>query len=216
MLRAMPPRTDFEFLLDRFPAADLASFAPFFALMPVDPYIQGHFRRRRFSRFVGAGEHFHRLRHTAFVQSRDVNYLAGGVRREFAEVEDGLVALPAFHALVDEYVRVIGLDAERSELGIHQIRILCSPEFAGDPAPEGIHQDGFDYVGIFCIARDNVEGADTQLFRSKDTPPIFHRTLQPGEAVFANDRRVFHYTTPVHPATPGEGHRDVFVITANA
>jgi hypothetical protein len=208
------PRTGFLYTLDAFPAAALPGLRPWFADLPIDPYIQGHFRRRRFSRFIGRPGQLKHLPHHSFEQSRSVNYLLGGVKREYQELDRGLYDSEAFRVLIQAYIDHLGIDPLVTEMGVHQIRILCTPDMEGDPAPEGIHQDGFDYVGIYCIDRDNVTGANTHLYRDKAQPPIFSRELQPGEAVYVNDREVFHYTDPVHPRVAGEGHRDVFVITA--
>jgi hypothetical protein len=48
----------------------------------------------------------------------------------------------------------------------------------------------------------------------------FHRdfyekavALDAGELLLVNDRRLFHYTTPICPKGDGEGTRDVFVLT---
>jgi hypothetical protein len=210
----MAPRTGFTYHLQNFPSAGLADLGPYFDRLPLDPYITGHFRRRRFSHFLGPADRLRRLDHTYFLQSRSVNYLAGGVRREFQELEEGMTALPVFRAIVATYIDYLGIDPTVTEMGVHQIRILCSQEFSGDPAPEGIHKDGFDYVGIFCVERHDVVGANTHLYRDKEAPPIFSRELQPGEVVFTDDRAVFHYTDPVRPSARHPGHRDVFVITA--
>ncbi len=210
----MPPRTGFEYHLQTFPSSGLAELRPYFERLPLDPYIAGRFRRRRFSHFLGQPGALRRLDHTYFLQSRSVNQLAGGVRREFQELEDGLVALQSFNAVVATFVDYIGIDPTVTEFGVHQIRILCSPGFSGDPAPEGIHKDGFDHVGIFCVERHGIVGANTHLYRDKEAAPIFSRELQPGEVVFTNDRTVFHYTDPVRPSSDHPGHRDVFVITA--
>jgi hypothetical protein len=209
------PRPNFLYTFATFPAEGLADLDSSFAGLPLDPYIEGKFRLRRFSHFTGPADRLVRLKHTAFYQSQAVNRYLGGVKREYAELEDALIALPAFRALIAEYHEFLRLDPATTELGVHQIRIRCTPDQVGDPAPEGIHQDGFDYVGIFCVARDNLVGATTELYRPKDAPPIFRRELSPGEAVFVNDREVFHYTDPVRPRAGGEGHRDVFVITAD-
>ena len=210
----MPGAPNFLYTFATFPADGLAQMAPSFARLPVDPYIAGAFRRRRFSHFIGRADALRRLKHTAFYQSQQVNRYLGGVRREYEELEDELIATAAFRALVAEFHEFLRLDGATSELGVHQIRIVCTPDLQGDPAPEGVHQDVFDHVGIFCVARDNVVGAQTRLYRPK-AEAIFARELRPGEALFVNDREVFHYTDPVRPAVPGEGHRDVFVFTAD-
>ncbi len=211
---SMPPGQDpdaFAFSLHRL-AIDTGAFAPFFARLPIDRFIDGRFRRRRLSRFRGAGDFVH-LPHAAFMQSDYVNTLLGNIQREYDELEDALIVHPAFRALLRSFAGFFAT-SEDTVLGVHQIRIVCAHDQSGEPAPEGVHQDGFDWVGIFCIARVDVVGAQTQLFDDRAQPPIFSKALAPAEAVFINDRRIFHYTTPVTPSGPDQGHRDVFVITA--
>jgi hypothetical protein len=206
--------SDFDYKLQRIPNLHFAAFDPYFENLPLDPYIQGRFRLRRFSRFQGPPENFRRLEHKYFEQSATVNKLAGGVKRDFAELEDQLVVLPDFQMLVALFVDFSKIDPESTEIGVHQIRIVAAPNMVGEPAPEGIHQDGFDFVGIFCIKRNNLIGAETHLYENPANPPIFAKELQPGEFVLVNDRRLYHFTSGIKPAGPGNGIRDVFVMTA--
>jgi histidine decarboxylase len=100
-------------------------------------------------------------------------------------------------------------------MGIHQMRILCSEYIKGEPAPEGRHQDGFDYVGIFCARRVKVTGGVSELFLNKDdTKPILKKTLRQNELLVVNDREVFHNATKLSPVDLELGYRDVFVFTA--
>lgn len=207
----MATGTDFTFSLHQLDL-DLAAFAPAFDRLPPDHYITGDFRYRRLSRFRAAAPYEH-LPHQTFMQSGYVNRLLGNIQREYDEIEDSLIAHHAFRTLLDTYTAFFGTTAAMV-LGVHQIRIRCAGDHTGEPAPEGIHQDGFDWIGIFCLARQGVEGGLTQLFDDPHQPPVFSKALRPGDAVFVNDRRTWHYTTPVAPSGPGEGHRDVFVITA--
>jgi hypothetical protein len=206
--------TDFDYKLQRISHLHFAVFDPYFENLPLDPYVQGKFRLRRFSRFQGPPENLKRLEHKYFVQSAAVNKLAGGIKRDFAELDNELVALPDFQNLVAQFVDFSKIDPETTEIGIHQIRIVAAPNMTGEPAPEGIHQDGFDFVGIFCIKRENLIGAETHLYESPATPPIFAKELQPGEFVLVNDRRLYHFTSGMRPAGSGNGIRDVFVVTA--
>ena len=97
---------------------------------------------------------------------------------------------------------------------MHQIRTTCSATNFGNPAPEGIHRDGTDLIAIFSIGRNNVQGGETHLYRSKKESPVFNKTLNPGELLLLNDREFFHYTTPVKPLNDEtDGTRDVFVLT---
>ncbi len=208
------PRATFDYKLQMLSGFNASAFEPFFSNLPVDPYIQGQFRRRRFSRFNGAPENLHRLEHKYFVQSAKVNQLAGGIKRDFPELEDSLVEVEEFQTLVAAFIDFSKIDPMVTEMGIHQIRIVASKSEQGEPAPEGIHQDGFDFVGIFCIKRDGISGGETHLYRAKDQPPIFDKVLVPGEFVMVNDRELFHYASAVAPTGDTQGVRDVFVFTA--
>jgi hypothetical protein len=81
---------DFDYKFQRISNIHAAGSAPFFTNLPLDPYIQGGFRRRRFSRFQGSPENLTRLEHKYFEQGSVVNRLAGGIRRDFPELEEGL------------------------------------------------------------------------------------------------------------------------------
>ena len=205
---------DFDYKFQRISNIHPWVFEPFFADLPFDPYIQGKFRRRRFSRFRGPPENLTRLAHKHFEQSTAINKLAGGIKRDFPELDDQLVRLPEFQMLASRFVDFSKIEPETTEIGVHQIRIVASPGEAGEPAPEGIHRDGFDFVGIFCISRQNLRGAETHLHEDPDQPPIFAKELHPGEFVLVNDRRLYHYTTGMKAVGTVEGSRDVFVMTA--
>jgi hypothetical protein len=205
---------DFDYKLERISNIHSSVFEPFFADLPLDPYIQGGFRRRRFSRFLWLPEHLTRLEHKYFEQTSAINKLAGGIKRDFPELADELFALPEFQMLVSRFVDFSKIDPETTEIGVHQIRIIATAGEVGEPAPEGIHKDGFDFVGIFCISRQNLLGAETHLHEDPAQAPIFAKELQPGEFVLVNDQRLYHFTTGMKPVGAEEGTRDVFVVTA--
>ena len=209
-----PHATAFDYKLQMLAGLNTDRFEPFFAALPVDPYIQGHFRRRRFSRFHGNPDNLQRLEHKYFVQSSKVNQLAGGIKRDFPELDERLPELEEFQRLVAAFIDFSKIDPMVTEMGVHQIRIVASKDEQGEPAPEGIHQDGFDFVGIFCIKRRGISGGETHLYRAKDQPPIFDKILQPGEFVMVNDRTLYHFASSVAPTGDEAGERDVFVITA--
>ncbi len=210
----MPLPTAFRFALLQLPTDGLATLRPFYDRLPPDPYITGQFRRRRFSHFRGPAAQLQRLEHMHFEQSKAVNQLVGGVKRHFAELEDEFIRQPAVHLMVTQFINFMGIDSTVREIGVHQIRILCSPAFAGSPAPEGIHQDGFDHIGMFCVERHEILGATTRIYPAKDQPPLFSRELQAGEAVMANDRQVFHFADQVCHRGDHPGHWDLLVITS--
>ncbi|WP_066384770.1 MULTISPECIES: 2OG-Fe dioxygenase family protein [unclassified Anabaena] len=203
----------FLFTLRKVNSINVADFQPFFNNLPVDPYIKGKYRLRRLSRFTVAGEKLVKLPHGYLLQSKEYNPLLGDVKREFAELEDALIELDSFKKLVLAFTDSCKLHPE-AEIGVHQIRTICTPENFGNPAPEGIHQDGTDFIGIFSVHRDNILGGETHLYTAKKEKPVFSKILHPGELLLVNDHEFFHFTTPIKPQTPAQGIRDVFVLTS--
>jgi hypothetical protein len=135
------------------------------------------------------------------------------VKRELAELDDELIELDIFKSLIFAFIDSSKLHPE-AEIGVHQIRTTCSPNNLGNPAPEGIHQDGTDFIGIFSVGRDNIQGGETHLYTAKKEKPVFNKVLQPGELLLVNDHEFFHFTTPIKPENLAPGTRDVFVLTS--
>ncbi len=187
----------------------------FFTGLPADPYLNGNYRFRRFSRFKVVGNRPVQLPHGYLFQSKVYNPLLGNVTREYEELEPGLIALNDFQTIVMEFFDFCKLCSTVNEIGVHQIRTTASFEETGNPAPEGIHQDGVDLVGIFSISRNNISGAETYLYKAKqDNDPIFEKVLNPGDFLVFNDRQFFHFTSPISANSVAGGTRDVFVFTS--
>jgi hypothetical protein len=203
----------FLFTLRKVNSINVEDFKAFFNNLPVDPYIKGKYRLRRLSRFTVTGEKLIKLPHGYLFQSKEYNPLLGDVRREFAELEDAMIELDSFRKLILAFSDSCKLHPE-AEIGVHQIRTICSPESFGNPAPEGIHQDGTDFIGIFSVNRDNIQGGETHLYTAKKEKPVFSKILHSGELLLVNDHDFFHFTTPIKPQTEAQGFRDVFVLTS--
>lgn len=213
ILRATELEYTFLFTLRKVNSINPEGFKEFFHNLPIDPYIKGHYRSRRLSRFMVSEDKVKKLPHGYLYQGKDYNPLLGGVRREFAELEDSLIELDIFQDMVLAFCDSCKLHPE-AEIGVHQIRTTCEPNSFGNPAPEGIHRDGTDFIGIFAVNRDNIQGGETHLYINKKEKPVFNKILNPGELLLVNDHEFFHYTTPVKPIDEGRGTRDVFVLTS--
>ncbi|MFN6564126.1 MAG: 2OG-Fe dioxygenase family protein [Nostoc sp. ChiSLP01] len=203
----------FLFTLRKVNSINVEGFKPFFRNMPIDPYIKGNYRSRRLSRFIVAEDRLVKLPHGYLFQSKEYNPLLGDIKREFAELEDALIELDIFRNLVLAFHDSCKLHPE-AEIGVHQIRTICSPDNLGNPAPEGIHQDGTDFIGIFAVDRDNIQGGETHLYAAKREKPVFSKILNSGELLLVNDHDFFHFTTPIKPEIAAQGSRDVFVLTS--
>jgi histidine decarboxylase len=210
-----------DYALETLNTVNLAKLEIFFENLPVDPYLDGGYRFRRLSRFKIQGNRVLPLPHGRLYQTKSYNPLLGGMVREFAELEPGLINLEDFQKICLEFFDFCQLCTSFDEIDVHQIRTVALPQVIGHPAPEGIHQDGVDLVGIFCVTRRNIEGGLTSLFRSKESDPIFTKILNPGELLVFNDKQFFHYTSKVNAIASGRslpiaaepGIRDVFVLT---
>lgn len=196
---------------------EVGVFRGFYEDMPQDPYMGGEFRTRRHSSVQKTeGGNYRLLPHAHFVQSQDVNKLVGDVERTFEPLDEKLATSDEFAKVVDAFAEMAGFDAMEADIGIHQIRVRCSEDIKGDPAPEGRHQDGFKYIGIFVVERHNIEGGFSELYLSGDPEekPFLEKILGEHEMLIVNDQEIFHNASGIKPTDVKGGYRDVFVLTA--
>ena len=209
-------KLSWQYKLRNFTSVDIGVFEKYFEDMPYDPYVKGNFRKRRFSSIKK--DHYGNLEilpHKTFTQSAKINDLLGDVVREYEEINEDLIYSEHFSKIVEGFSVLAGVNPYITEIGIHQMRILCSEYIKGEPAPEGRHKDGFDVIGIFCARRVKVKGGVSELFVEKeDEKPILKKTLSQNELLVVNDREVFHNATKLVPVDMELGYRDVFVFTA--
>ena len=203
----------FMFSLKKANSIEIKSFKQFFIDLPVDPYVKGNYRFRRLSRFTVSRNELINLPHGYLFQSKQYNPLVGDIRREFSELDNALIELADFKKVVLTFSDSCKLHPE-AEIAVHQIRTTCSPDNFGNPAPEGIHRDGTDFIGIFSVDRENIQGGETHLYASKKEKPVFNKILNPGELILVNDHEFFHFTTPIKPVSDTQGTRDVIVLTS--
>jgi hypothetical protein len=170
------------------------------------------FRLRRYGRYYWspADDRLSALPHETYFQPADENPYAGGVAREFAPLLPDTVDSPFLHALVRLTFACLPVAADRQEstweVRVHQIRIVAYPGEPGLPAPEGIHQDGTDFLTLHMVRRHNVVGAESTVY-DLDRRPIGCFTMREAlDSLILEDPRVMHGATPVHSAdrrTPG-------------
>jgi hypothetical protein len=177
------------------------------------------FRRRRYGRYhwsPGSNE-LVPLAHQPYFQPEDENAYAGGIVRGFAPLLPETVENPFLAALVRRTFAclpvAVGRRGQAWEVRVHQIRIVASEQEPGEPAPEGIHQDGTDFLTLHLVRRHNVTGAESTIY-DLDRKPIQSYTMQqPLDSFILEDPRILHGVTPVHPADGNAlGFRDLLGI----
>lgn len=185
-----------------------------FNLIPEDKYLKSNFPYRCRTYGTGTvvrGEFFWDEQEQVFEQSQKLNSYVGGVSRKFENIDASIKESVCEQIILNAYNQIPDGDYT---VGIHQIRILADTDNQGIPTPEGIHQDGFDYVTVSCINTHNLSGGVSVLLDAKDhTKIVYEGTLIPGEQIVFSDKTFAHYTSNISPKVPGIAYRDVIVTT---
>jgi hypothetical protein len=161
------------------------------------------FRRRRYGRYYWSPKDdvLLSLPNECYFQPEDQNSYAGGIDRQFAPLLAGSVENPFLLELIRCSFDQLPVESERRlqswEVRVHQIRIVSTPSQIGEPAPEGIHQDGTDFLTLHLVHRDNVDGAESTIY-DLDRNPIFRYTMTNSmDTLILEDSRVMHGVTSV-------------------
>lgn len=184
-----------------------------FESLPLDPYTGSAQRYRRFSQFSLAHDGDWKLEllpHRHFAQPRQYNDLVGGQLRTL----DPLTVDPT--PLIAAGADALGLDRTALwQLNVHQCRVVSTPQVAGVAAPEGPHRDGHHFGIVAVTKRHNISGGETQLMPLGGGEPFFRTTLQDGQAIVYDDRKMFHHVTDIQHLSAEGGHRDVWLVAVN-
>jgi len=185
-----------------------------FETMPEDNYLKQDFCYRKRCYSTGSiknGIFFWDEISSSFLQTKNLNSYVGGVSRSFTPISQSIKNDIENNIVTTAYGFLPPVDYS---LGIHQIRIVANKFNQGMPTPEGIHQDGFDFVTVACINTANVSGGISFVLDAHDhTKVAFEGTLFPGMLLIFSDKTFAHYTSNITPKLPGEAYRDVIVTT---
>lgn len=209
----------FEYTTGCLTPAQAADLQPSFHTLTPSAYKDGAYRLRRYSKFRyrQSSGHIQLQANSRFVQSDKLNRFQGNVARSYDDLTADTIACAGFAAMFRRFAESAGLPDE-AEIEVHQMRIIAkSAGQAAESTPEGIHQDGFDRIGVFTAARHNAEGGELYLWRSpEDAAPLAACLPQAGDFCVLNDRLLWHSASPVHTRSEAEaGYWDLFVLTAN-
>lgn len=176
----------------------------------------GRYRKRRHAVFRARPGAIERKPDQPHYQSRDYNALNGGIARWFAPMLPEIVHGAAFRVILASATELFSALCPDLvwHVEAHQFRIEARPGQSGQPTPEGMHQDGVDWVMVLLVSRENVASGVTGI-HGLDRQPLDSFTLErPFDTALVDDHRVFHGVTPVEPIDPSRSaHRDVLVLT---
>ena len=138
--------------------------------------------------------------------------------RVFHEASERLMENPSLlPRLMENLAAMVGElhpEAHALKMTMHQMFIFADMMTEGDNAPEGIHQDGADYiVSALVVERAGILGGESIVYAPDKKTEFLRHTLMPGEGIFQDDRTLWHDVTPFKedPRTPpAYGSRSIF------
>ena len=158
----------------------------------------------------------------ALQQSIAYNPVHGDMRREYPRISERIIDSEDFHNLLMHYAAYFGWGD--SIVLVQFQRVDCLSNRIGLPAVEGFHQDGNRHVGMLVVTRKNItddSGVSQYVMDDngkKTDALIFNSVIQPGELIYWNDKRVWHYGTELKVADAnvngGRGIRDIIILSA--
>ena len=155
--------------------------------------------------------------HDTFFQSKTYDVLYGNIHREFPAVTPAILQNAFFQTLLRENFKSFpvppGAD-DLYEISVHMIRIVANKDHRfGRPAPEGVHQDGYHFVGIHLMDRQNLEGAQNRIHDLNKRIIERQTFFNPMDSCLFDDRKIFHSVQPFRTADPTQdAYRDMLIL----
>ena len=147
-----------------------------------------------------------------FNQSSEYNKYQGDTDRKFQIINERVLFSGALSEALNKFRRVGGLQLG-DKIHVHQMRVVASDE--AQVSPEGIHQDGYEFVCFFGINRHNITGGELMLYHGQDEQPFLSWPTPNGTMVTINDDDLWHNGSPIQTIDKNDkGYVDLFVFTA--
>ncbi|WP_378178315.1 2OG-Fe dioxygenase family protein [Aquimarina sp. SS2-1] len=121
-----------------------------------------------------------------------------------------------------DLVKKLHPEVRKIQITSHFMRTISKEKIKGENAPEGVHEDGAQYImSALVVNRQNIKGAESHIYEktTSDTNElIYKKVLQPGEFIFQADtgeeftfgNDLWHYVTPIEPEDISKpGIRDI-------
>ena len=158
-----------------------------------------------------------------FYQSTNYNNVNGNIIRDYKNIDSKIIEDNCFKYFINTFLTTINKELTKNSIiekikyiQVHQIRVYIDSEDEVNLVPEGIHQDGYNFIAMWCITRKNITGAISNIY--DESKNIVHSVqLQEGEMLIVNDNKMFHNVSPIKlnkiNKEVNSGYRDIFVFT---
>lgn len=75
------------------------------------------------------------------------------------------------------------------KLSVHHTKVVSRASQLASNSPEGIHQDGMDFImSALVLIKENAAGGTSYIYGSDSKTPIFVSTLQIGQGIIQPDK----------------------------
>ena len=198
----------------------IEAIQPSFSELEETDHADGKYRLRKYSKVrvthLNGGNPFtiNDCQVGEFTQSEKYNKHQGGMARSFEEIEEEVLQSEGMKKICLTFKQANNL-IDGQEIEIHQMRVATLSDGSAQTSPEGTHQDGFDYIAMVGVDRQNMLGGELMVYEDRDAQPFLTYALKSGEMVMLNDRKLWHNATPVQAMNRvGQGFGDWFVLCA--
>jgi len=153
---------------------DTIKFIEAYNNLEIDKYVlekeQKPYRKRRYGSFILDTQDLSLSinEHKTFFQSQKVNKAYGGITRDFAPITQEIMTNNFLQEIIKaDFQTLPKSDKQKSKkwfIGVQMFRIEATKDYAGEPSPEGIHQDEHYFVLQHMINKYNVKGGRSTIF----------------------------------------------------
>tara|TARA_B100001093_G_scaffold428496_1_gene423340 strand:+ start:1268 stop:1978 length:711 start_codon:yes stop_codon:yes gene_type:complete len=213
----------------KFPLYLKESFKKSYDNLPYDKYVDNGTRKRRYANYLVKNNDNSILNNDSILNiihtgkntfKQNVSDSRGEIR-EFELIENPLdpfllnfvkMASQMTYKNHNESIKNLSVD-------VHQVRQITYNGIEAHNSPEGIHQDGCDYIISACVLnRHNINGGISTIY-NLNKESIYRTILTENEFIFQDDRNLYHYVSPVnyllYDSIEPYGYRDIIGLDIN-
>ena len=149
-----------------------------------------------------------------FIQSNKVNKINGNIVRKYENIDKLLLKNSILKKLIFDFKNIVRFHYNYTPnmIKLHQIRV-CIDDENNEIVPEGIHNDGYNCIGIFCVNRENITGGKNVIYDDKMTK-LYSNILNISDFLILNDNKLLHdVEKPENIYKFAKSYRDMLIFT---
>ena len=203
--------------LDKLSAKAVRQLSSSFEDLPPTDHKDGQYRLRRYSviELMIEPKAIKELPVSTFTQTDEYNNFQGNIERQFENIDKDTLNSEGMKELIYSF-RMMNNLPPTTLIDIHQMRVVTLPDGSAEVSPEGVHQDGYDFISKIGISRNNIQGGHLLVYLNKDDENFISLPLEDGHMVTLKDDKLWHNASPIVVLDKGErGYMDAFILTTN-